>query len=353
MDLKVALIEIGGSHEECMLSQMVALKQAGAHLTLICTAAIKDRNPHFSTYIDEYLIIKFPGKALQDFKLMQSVNRYLVANKISKVVLNTAQGGHIRNLCLTASRKVEFTGIIHTIRKFQGSFTQKLIHSKVKKYLVLSDFLLEKIHPPKGIRVQSFYPLEYPRFGITLEKPAGETWITITGGVENRRKDLEGFIEMLAQIGDETVKFIFLGKSDLRKEEVIEFKRKLEAIGKIKQVLFFEDFVSPELFDAYITHTDFLCPLIHPGTQSAEQYISNQISGAFNLAYSYHIPMLIHEAYHTVEDLQLSSFFYETADFAQTLERAIAARAARAGEISVVKKWDKSFQQEKFLDFIL
>lgn len=353
MDLKVALVEIGGSHEECLLSQMIALKSAGAQITLICTAEVQNRNPHFAAYIDAVMLVGFTGKAISDLKLMVGVNQFLKENGFSKVILNTAQGGHIRNLCLTAQKQIEFIGIIHTVRKFQGSFTQKIINRKVKKYLVLSDFLLEKIHPPKNIRVESFYPLEYPHFDLLLDKPDDATWITIVGGVENRRKDLSGFVEMIRHMRNDRLRFIFLGKSDPRKPEVAEFREKLEKAGKPEQFTFFDDFIAPDVFDAYLSRTDFLCPLIHPGTESAGQYISNQISGAFNLAYSYHIPLLIHNAYRDIEDLRLSSFFYEQADFGFTLSQAIAGRAQKSKDIADTPKWQKDFQRDKFVRFIL
>lgn len=352
MDLKVALIEIGGSHEECMLSQMIALKSVGANITLICTADIKNRNPHFEKYVDAFLVVGFTGKAWEDFKLTNGINAFLKSNHFTKVIINTAQGGHIRNLCLTAPKGVEFIGIIHTIRKFQGSFTQKVINRKIKKYLVLSDFLLEKIQPPKGIKVKSFYPLEYERFQLPLDKKAGETWITIVGGVENRRKDLDGFIEMIKPIQHENLKFIFLGKSDGKKQEVIDFKSKIKDLNRMDQFVFFDDFIAPDLFDAYLSKTDFLCPLIHPHTQSAEQYISNQISGAFNLAYGYQVPLLIHSFYQDIEDLKQSAFFYNPADFQQTLSEALSARENKIAEISAVEKWKKDFQQQQFLAFI-
>ncbi len=353
MDLKIALVEIGGSHEECLLSQMIALKSVGAQLTLICTEDIKDRNPHFEKYVDAFLVVGFTQKSWKNLKLMIGVNRFLKAEGYSKVIINTAQGGHIRNLCLTASRKIEFIGIIHTIRKFQGSFTQKIINRKIRKYLVLSDFLLDKITVPKKLKVESFYPLEYERFNLPLEKKAGETWVTIVGGVENRRKDLNGFVEMIQNVQHDGLKFIFLGKSDPNKQEVIDFRQKLQETNRLDQFVFFDDFIAPDLFDAYLSKTDFLCPLIHPETQSAEQYISNQISGAFNLAYSYQIPLLIHNKYQAIEDLSLSSFFYDQADFQFALNEAIAGRAEKTAEIATTGKWQKAFQHEKFTDFVL
>lgn len=352
MNMKVALIELGGSHEECMLTQMIALKSINASITLICTPEIKARNPHFEKYVDAILVVDFTKKAWADFKLILGINQFLKSNDFQKAILNTAQGGHIRNLCLTASKSVEFIGVIHTIRKFQGSFTQKIIHRKIKKYLLLSDFLLDKITIPKKLNVKSFYPLDYPEFDLKITKRPAETWITIVGGVENRRKDLTGFISMLEKTNNENIKFIFLGKSDENKEEVVNFKAQIQTMNRSSQVVTFNDFIAPDLFNAYLKASDFLCPLIHPATQSAEQYISNQISGAFNLAYSYQIPLLIHDNYNDIEDLQNSSIFYNQTNFDATLLNAIQTRGEIVTKIATVEKWKKQFQQKKFIEFI-
>lgn len=353
MTMKVALIEIGGSHEECMLTQMIALKSINASITLICTPEIKARNPHFEKYVDAILVVDFTQKAWPDFKLILGINHFLKSNGFQKAVLNTAQGGHIRNLCLTAPKSVEFIGIIHTIRKFQGSFTQKIIHRKIKKYLLLSDFLLAKITIPKKLKVESFYPLDYPGFDLKITKRPSETWITIVGGVENRRKDLTGFLSMLEKTRNKNIKFVFLGKSDENKEEVLKFKAQIQSMNLSNQVITFKDFIAPDLFNAYLQESDFLCPLIHPETQSAEQYISNQISGAFNLAYSYQIPLLIHESYNEIEDLQHSSVFYNLSNFDAILTNAIENRGEIVAKITAVEKWKKQYQQEKFIEFIM
>lgn len=350
--MKVALIELGGSHEECMLTQMIALKSINASITLICTPEIKARNPHFEKYVDAILVVDFTKKAWEDFKLILGINQFLKNNDFQKAVLNTAQGGHIRNLCLTAPKSVEFIGIIHTIRKFQGSFTQKIIHRKIRKYLLLSDFLLDKITIPKKLKVESFYPLDYPEFDLKITKRHSETWITVVGGVENRRKDLTGFLSMLENTTDENIKFIFLGKSDENKQEVVNFTAQIQAMKKSNQVLMFNDFIAADLFNAYIQSSDFLCPLIHPETQSAEQYISNQISGAFNLAYSYQIPLLIHESYREIKDLQNSSVFYNITNFDTILPNAIQNRSEIVAKIASIEKWKKEFQQKKFIEFL-
>lgn len=349
---KVALIEFGGSHDECLLTQILALKISSTPLYWVTTPEMADRNSHLVEYFEEVFLVTFNKASFHDFKQMIAVNRFLKQHAVSHVVFNTAQGAHVRNLCLILPRNMKLVGIIHTIRKFQGSFTQKMINLRIKKYLVLSDFLLQKISPPAGITVDSFYPISYPKTNSIREKSEDEIWITIAGGVEKRRKDLEGFLTILKQDIPTNIRFIFLGKSDLSNPEVADFMQQVERLQKDKQVLLFHEFLSTALFDAYLKKSDFLLPLIHPNTPSAEQYIENQISGMFNLAYSYHIPLLIHETYQTIEDLQLSAFFYKLETTGVQIPQFIAEKERLVKQISTVEKWKEGYQFEKFVLFL-
>lgn len=349
---KVALIEFGGSHEECLLTQILALKTTSTRLYWVTTSEMANRNPHLVECFEEVFLVTFNKKSVHDFKQIVAVKRFLKQHSISHLVFNTAQGAHVRNLCLILPRNIKIVGIIHTIRKFQGSFTQKIINLRIKKYLVLSDFLLEKINPPKGISVESFYPVSYPKTDCEMDKNSDEIWITIAGGVEKRRKDLDGFLSILKQDIPANIRFIFLGNSDLSKAEVSDFISEVRRLNKEKQVVLFHEFVATELFDAYLKKSDFLLPLIHPNTPSAEQYIENQISGMFNLAYSYHIPLLIHEAYQSIEDLKLSSFFYELETVGNKLPQFISNKDECSKQIATIEKWKEGYQFENFVLFL-
>ena len=57
----IALIEIGGSHDECLLSQMHAIKSTGRKLLLITFMEILERNPEFNNYIDDMLFVDMSG----------------------------------------------------------------------------------------------------------------------------------------------------------------------------------------------------------------------------------------------------------------------------------------------------
>jgi hypothetical protein len=298
--------------------------------------------------------ISFTGNKWLDFQRMRQLNQFFKNQHVSAVVLNTAQGGHIRNLCLTAPKSIPFYGIIHTIRKFEGSFTQQVIHRKVKKYLVLNDYFLDRITPPKGCVIESFYPLRFPHFQTELpNKTSGEIWITVIGGVENRRKDLEGSLQLMALAAEQNVKFIFLGKSDAEKDEVRDFVTQINQKKIKNNVVLFDDFVSAEMFDAYLKQTDLIWPMVHPNTPSAQEYFRNQIPGAINVAFAYKIPLFIHTHYaETWLDLNNSST-YSLETFQSEMKHALEELNVRKKQMENNSKFDAAVQEKKYTEFVL
>lgn len=348
---RIALVEFGGSHDECLLTQVLALKQVNASLLLVCDEAIKNRNPEIVAMVDEVYLVKTTGKAIGDLKTMKLLVNFLQNRGIQKVVFNTAQGGHVRNLALLMPKHITCYGIIHTIKKFNESFTQKIIHKAIKHYLVLSDDLLPRVKQQKNLVIQSFYPVDFPETTIVSTKTEGEIWVTIPGGVETRRKDLSSCADLIEQ-SPKNVRFIFLGKTDETRPDAAEFLAELKERNLLDRISIYTDFVPHDTFFGTLNQSDFLLPLIHPQTPSSNEYIKNQISGSFTLSFGLKIPLLIHEAYATEGDLQKAAFFYREFNFGEQLELAIKNREAKKLEIEGVEKWKSSYQQEHFLKFI-
>lgn len=352
MNKRVAILEIGGSHDECILSQMIALKKAGAGVVFCGNRELFSRNSAFERYADEFHEVLLPKTMLGDFLAMVRLNKWFSRNKIDIVIANTAQGGHIRNLCLTAAPEVKFFGILHTIKMLDTSFTQSLISKKIKHYFVLNDTLKRYAKPAAGITIDSFYPLNYPHFYTKVDKPDGEFWVSVIGGVESRRKDLEGFIGMAERTPD-NVHFYFIGKSDYRSEEVKRFRKQLEESWLSRRVHLFNDFVSEEEFDAYLKQTDAIFPLVHPGTPSADEYFSRQISGAVNVAFSYKIPMMIHEQYRDWEDFEQGVVFYNRENFNGQFEQLSEHHQALKDQLASNPKFSSEFQNQRFAKIVL
>ncbi|MES2798405.1 MAG: hypothetical protein V4638_00185 [Bacteroidota bacterium] len=348
---RIALIEFGGSHAECLLSQFFALKKANYHITFIGTKQLWEQNKSLHSYADAVHFIEFEGKAIGDFKKALALNRYLKEHNIEIAIFNTAQGGHVRNMCLFAPKSVEFIGIIHTLKKFKGSFTQQLITRKIKKYLVLNDYFKEALKDEKGVQIESFYPLRFPHFKKTVVKNEGEIWVTIIGGVENRRKDLIGSIALMKQLPS-NFRFIFLGKSNAKNEEIAAFLSILESENLNEKVKIFNNFVPEEIFDAYLKNTDFIWPMVHPNTPSAGEYFRNQIPGAINVAFSYKIPMWIHSEYVELWGDLRNSVHYSLENFPLNFDSLAKQQQEVKAIMLEQEKFKSEFQEEKFRQFL-
>lgn len=347
--LDIVFVEIGNSHEECLLTQVVALKNHGCNCTLICNEEIKTRNPHFEQYFN--LIVTIDAKSKSSKELAKLVWTKIKEVNPAKVIFNTAQGSAIRNLAIKGLfSKMEFIGIIHTTLKIKGSFTQRLIDLKIRKYLLLSEFLYHSVESIIGKKkFEYFYPILFHSTPHTKTSDNG-TQIGIIGGVEVRRKDLEGFFE-LVKATDEKVHFSFIGRSNTELAEVQKFIADIKSQGIEKRVTISEHFVSQEEFDTQVQQLDFILPLVHPNTPSEDQYFKNQISGAVNVALGYQIPLLIHEAYKHVDEIKLSSAFYRIDNFNETLQSAIENRKSLMENIS--RLYSKEEQEERYAKFIL
>jgi len=345
----VALIEVDGSHDECLLFQIYALKQKKTSITLICTQAILDRNRDFDSLVDNLVVI---DNQMSHNKVVRAVLSSFKKHQIQLAIFNTAQGAKVRDISVKLYfSKIQLVGIIHTTKKFEDSFRQKVINVNMKKYFLLSEFLYNKAKPPKGITIDYFYPIRFPDFETKRTKSESLT-ISIIGGVENKKKDLTGFIEMVEATKSDAIHFVFLGKSDPNSADVHQLKRDLEKINLIDRVTFYEEFVSQEEFDRQLKRTDALLLLAHPNNAQVNQYYDTQISGASNVAFGYNIPMLIHREFEKVGELKHRSLFYDLENFPTVISNC-------KKELGTIEEWMKNdqemtcdFQEKKYLDFL-
>jgi len=347
----IIIVEIGGSHDECLLTQMHAIKKHGHKIILICTNNIKNRNPEFIKYVDKFHIIELTRGKIHNFFEVRNIWKIIRNSKVKTVIFNTAQGNNIRMLCLFALfNKVKFVGIVHTTLKFKKSFTQKIINLKIKKYLLLSEYLLSTIKPPKDILINYFYPIHFPSFNKKIEKE--NAIITIIGGVENQRRDLSGLFQMILNTKNINASFVFLGKTIESDKEVILFRKNLKSQNLHHKIITYSNYVDHETFDAQLNSTDLILPLVHPNTPSANQYFKNQISGAMSISFGYKIPLLIHESYANIDEMKKASFYYNKETFPETLAYALKNHAKKRQAMLTNNSFDSNHQEDRYYDFI-
>lgn len=344
----VVLIEVGGSHDECLLTQIRALKDAGKNGVVVLDRVLMERNQHL---LAEGIVlhgVEVNGR--KKGKVARELARFIRLQQPEQVVFNTAQGTIVRNLCLWMSlSRIPFVGIVHTTRKFDGSFTQRIIHLKIKRYLFLSEFLLHKTQLPKGITADYFYPIDFPKGKVSAVDQRANR-IVITGGVESRRKDLEGFLAIAQQLSEFT--FVFLGKSDPTKDEVKELKAKMESLGLQSRVQFFDDFVPDEVFFGELERAKYILPLVHPNTPSADQYFKNQISGGMTLSFAFKIPLLLHSAYAEIVEMKSAAFYYQLDSIRMNVDRAEQEYRTKVEGMVTEKVFQSATQRKRYTGFI-
>ncbi len=345
---KVALIEFGSSHDEVIYPQYQFIAQDSrleAHLFI--SEALKPRL--FDYPADRLNFI--PEKPT--FKDYRHLHRELKRRGFSKVVINTASGKKVRNFVWARLQtKFELIGILHHLRKLEKSTTQKLISFKLKKYFFLAEYLQKKaLALGTENQLAFFYAGFLPPFPIpdSFRKPAGETWVVIPGQLEYKRRDYLSLLDSLANIDPNTpLRFIALGKSKHAHGDGLHFERELKARGLEKYFLTWDNFVPNEAFYAYLQQADFVLPLIHANSPGGRLY-EKQISGAWNMAMAYRVPLLMEAQSVAAEEWKDAAHFYQPQE--------LAALWPKLEELKQLKryqspKWELSHQAKAYFSFL-
>lgn len=306
--MKVLVLEMGGSHIECVYSMVhfLYLKNCPVHV-----ACNKRLLPYLTEPEKLAGLMELPdefSKTAQITSFLQ-IRKYIQRHGIDTVIINTTEITIIRNLSFFLPKRINGIGIVHNARKLEKSFTfTKILSKKLKKFFVLGDYLLSQIKPDLVFKVTSFYPVYFPPVRqLTIVKPAGEYWIVIPGEADETRRD---YVMLLDAIKNNVslpaqIKFIFLGKYKL--QAVIDNTAKQEDWWTT-HITSFDDYLEYDQFHSYIQQADFILPLMK--IEHNDFYGNNRISGSFNLGIGYHIPFLLPETYQQNKDLQPFSFYY-------------------------------------------
>ena len=347
-----ALIEIGGSHSECLYSQILFLREGGYSVTLYCSADLQEiiegfRLPEKVCYFDfskkNFFQPSLPFRQLQ---------KKLATDSPDVIILNTAQGWRVRKFLKQKLPKViPIVGTLHQVNKLSHSRSQKRISKMLRHYWVLNDYLLREIPVDFQQKVSAFYPIFYPQFAKTeIEKPQGEIWIAVPGTVELKRRDYRFFLEQAETLKKHPeIKFLLLGNGWHKHGDGEELLQEFEQAGIAGQFLMFRKFVPDPLLHGYINFADCVMPLLHPSQENFASYKNDQISGSFNLAFGHRKPLLMHETFRGISDFDENAIFYDKADFASCLMKL------KSGEISQLKslyqntKWQFQEQCDRYL----
>lgn len=350
----VALIELGGSHDECLYSQVLFLKKFGFRTHIIL---FEDHLLHLDVFpeVDKWQSYKKPGGWLAEWRLVFRLLRYLKHQGISRVVVNTAEGNLIRKLSLAAGRHTDFTGIIHLSSKLWTSRSQKIISRKFKKYFVLSDFIREKLEKAgTAVSIESFYPIYFPVEKAAHIEKSPSRQICIPGAVDFARRDYRSLLDEMVSADIPTgLKFVLLGRTSSRDGQ--ELKSRIRELGLEKHFSLFEGFIPHRQFYEQMNKAWLVLPLITPNCKDYSEYIDYKITGSFNLAYGFQLPMLLHESFASTRIYRETSLFYREGGLLKAVDQCLAdpagLRTVRE-RISGLPEFQFEYQAKKYVHFI-
>lgn len=355
---KAALLEIYDSHDETLFSQIRFLQAGGYQVTLITSLQLKNAVKDYHS-CQEHVYVDIKGKkGLAQWRALWKLRNYIVREGFEAVIFNTAHGTLLRNFFfLPFPKRIRFYGVLHMLQKLKGSFTQNRISRRIPNYLVLNDYLLDEVKkwPHRGLRFGALYSIFPPRFpeANAPEKPPGVLWVAIPGTVEYTRRDYKALVKSVSEMKHrDGIQFLILGNGDHPKYgNGRDLQKLVSERGLQDNFVFFNGFLGNDVFHHYISRCDAVMPLAHPLNSDFTNYRENQISGAFNLAFAYKIPLLMHEAYRGIPDFDENGVFYREEDLATLLDRLPEALAEKK-ESYQQAKWSFDFQAKQYLDFI-
>ncbi|MBR3977783.1 MAG: hypothetical protein IKJ95_08170 [Bacteroidaceae bacterium] len=334
---KVMLVEFNNWHDECIFSAYSFLRWAGCKVTLVLNEKLRNRIPA-DVYSDAQGIIFLPfGSLRHSVSSFRKIRRMLKSEGFTHLFLNTAQGSVAwKFFLLPLRRSVKIAGTIHNIAKLKGSLGQKFITHRIDKYVLLSDVLVEGYRKVCSKPVSVLYPIDYPKYNkVNIEKPADEVWIAVPGEISLKRRDYYSIVSSSAKY-DRRVKFLFLCNSN--RADGSEVMAHARECGVEQNIMSFNSYVSNEEFYSYIELCDYVMPLVHPSKSAYAKYLTEKISGTYNLAFAYRKPMICPEAMSAYEDFADTSLFYKESELCAFVNSL--ASAPQAGRFYKLAKWD-------------
>jgi len=272
------------------------------------------------------------------------------------VVFNTAHGAVVRDFTLLPQGRRRLAGVVHNILKLDASTGQKIITRRMRRYLVLNDYLLDNRQDKLDVVLDWFYPIFFPPFTpVDVTKGDKEIWACIPGKVDFKRRDYEGLLMALGRVDlPANLRILFLGsfENDATQERV---EGLVAATGSPDRFKFFEGFTDHGAYQSHLAASNLILPLLHPGTERFHEYSGVQISGAFNLAFSHKVPLLMERSFARYAAFEGNSIFYDLEDLAPTLGRLASDPAEAHARTSAMRedpRYTFEFQRDRYLQVV-
>lgn len=351
--MNILILELGGSHSEIMYPLTLLLNQRKTEIHIACNDKLVD-------LLSERIVIKNILRLPDQFtfkiqlKTFWKIRKYIKDNNIQLLIIGTTEINLIRNFSLFMPF-INTIGIVHNVKKLEEKWTSKRIaFTRVKKILIISNYLLKEINPIKTYRIASLPATYFPTLKtFTVTKNRNEFWVIVPGEVISARRDYLPLLEGITKSnihGD--IKIILLGRYNEKEE--LQMKTYLDLSDKLQQhIVTFDHYLSFNDFHSYVQLADVILPLV---SLNDDYYSNKRISGSFNLGLAYKIPFLMPVTYANNMDVNPYSILYkdygDLLNQMETISQDDSPLKNIKAAYTMNKESDLGFQSNKLYEFI-
>jgi|GEM_PF-3049082 len=321
--IRILLLEVGGSHDEVLLSWYRDLKSMDAEVYVACPAHVWKRLA--ITDAADWLMAHAAGGFFKRLKTIFRIRRFVNKSSITHIVLNTASGTTLRDISVMLPRRCVVIGTLHDASKLAESFNQSVTTRNVSAYTVLAPYLLDLVPAafPKPVAVVTATAAE-PRYRETSrmvhERSTGRLvdrygsggangplCVVIAGGINWLRRDYDSLFtaDGFMRLGT-NLRFVLAGGAD--PEDVPRLQQML-ALAPPGMIEVHDEYIPHDTYARMISEADVVLPLTHPACRDYNQYVRSRITGAMSSAWTYAKPLMLERGFQKHTSLATSIFY--------------------------------------------
>ncbi|MBQ8737437.1 MAG: hypothetical protein IJY78_06405 [Bacteroidaceae bacterium] len=345
------IIEFSSWHDECLYTICSLMKSEGTNVTLALNEDLAKKVGDSLNDVSDKIIYYPFKKGIKGFISTLKLYHDIIKEGYTHLYFNSAQGSvQWKFFILPIPKRIKTIGTLHNIIKLKNSIGQKIITRRMDGYVLLNDILTKKYKEFCNIPTISIYPIIYPELPLKNihNKKVGEIWIVIPGAVSIKRRDYFSLFKPGTRYAP-NIKFIILGNKN--KEDGNKIFKHVNDCGMTDNFIFFDKFIPNDVFYSYIQECDYIMPLIHPHIPIYNKYVTEKISGTYNLAIAYKKIMLCPIEMNNFEDFTDTSLFYP-ADMMAEFINDLPNKTISHNDYYKLDKWNKNNQQNRLKSFL-
>lgn len=362
--MRVALVELRTSHDECLFSQALFLRPHATHLALLGPPPLLDRLRGRADF-DAWIPLRSEAPGARRWWGVVDCWRALWRERFDWVVFNTAQGSMVERLSLLPfPGKQKTAGLLHDVGKLDRSPAQRLISRRLDHYYVLADYLLDGVAEDHRVPVAAFHAMFFPPWDASRvsagaaepgrDRAAAATptpfVVCVPGNVERKRRDYEALLSVITRPDlHPGIHFVLPGRSAHAHGDGPWLRAALRDAGVEERVRMWDDFIDHDTFHSVVAGSDVVLPLVHPHLPGHARYLTQRISGSFNLAFGHRRPLLMDRQFQGAVDFEGVALFYEPDRLAEVLSNLAVDRSPLEAITYGDERWTAAAQARRYL----